>query len=158
MNNFLQEATTQFTACCIEQPRYRVGWLVGVPQRSYKTQLARQLCRTNNWHYLDYTLEQGYFDALADRIEYYQPDDLVKAVCEWCEACLKPVLVIDEIDSILAIWTHTQRLIWAGRVARLQNLPCGVIIVSHFFTCHQLRDYLPDRDLRYCLELPGAPS
>lgn len=155
MSDLLIQASQQFTRACIEAPRYRVGWLVGAPQRSRKTLLARQLCERNDWHYLDYTDTPGYFDALADSIHAYQPSQFVTAIRGWCDACTAPVLVLDEIDALLATWTRTQRRNWAGLMARLQYLPRGLIVVSHFFTLSQLLDYLPDRDSRYCLDLSG---
>lgn len=155
MNNLLSKASERFSACCIKEPRYRVAWLVGQPQRSRKTLLARQLCELHGWHYLDYILTPGYFDALADTIDSYQPPQLVAAIRGWCEACDAPVLVLDEIDAVLATWDRNERRIYAGLVARLQYLPCGLIIVSHFFNYSQLAEYLPDRDSRYCLDLSG---
>lgn len=153
MSNLLDRATAQFTACCVNEPRYRVAWLVGPPQRSRKTLLARQLCEQNGWRYLDYTCTTGYFDALTDTISSYQPVQLVSAIQGWCELCHEPVLVVDEIDSVLATWDRNQRRAWAGLVARLQYLPRGLILVSHFFHAAQLAELLPDRDPRYCFDL-----
>lgn len=153
MSILLSTAIARFTACCINEPRYRVAWLVGPPQTSRKTLLARQLCEQTGWKYLDYTLEPGYFHALAEVIDSYQPAQLVSAVREWCEACEAPVLVLDEIDAVLATWDHHNRRSWAGLVARLQYLPCGLIIVSHFFTANQLVELLPDQDMHYCFDL-----
>lgn len=153
MSDLLAAASERFRACCIDEPRYRVAWLVGPPQSSRKTLLARQLSERNGWRYLDYTLTPGYFDALADRIESYQPVQLVDAMRNWCASCDQPVLVLDEIDAVLATWDRNQRRIWSGLVARLPYLPCGLIIVSHLFSANQLGDYLPDRDQRYCIDL-----
>jgi len=155
MSDLLSRASQRFTDCCIKAPRYRVAWLVGSPQRSRKTLLARQLCERHSWQYLDYTLTPGYFDALADTIDSYQPAQLVAAMCSWCESCDRAVLVLDEIDAMLATWDRNQRRIWAGLAARLQYLPCGLIVVSHFFNVQQLTEYLPDRDQRYCFDLSG---
>ena len=155
MSDLLSRASERFTTCCIKEPRYRVAWLVGLPQRSRKTLLARQLCELQGWQYLDYTLTSGYFDALVDTIDSYQPPQLVTAIRGWCEACDAPVLVLDEIDAVLATWDRNQRRIWAALVARLQYLPHGLIIVSHFFNHSQLIEYLPDHDPRYCIDLSG---
>lgn len=155
MRDLLTRASERFTNCCIKAPRYRVAWLVGPPQRSHKTLLARQLCELHGWQYLDYTLTPGYFDRLAETIDSYQPAQLVAAIRGWCEASDSQVLVLDEIDAVLATWERNQRRHWAGLVARLQFLPHGLIIVSHFFTYRQLAEYLPDRDPRYCFDLSG---
>lgn len=158
MSDLLSSTSQRFTDCCINAPRYRVAWLVGPPQRSRKTLLACQLCEHNGWQYLDYTLTPGYFDALADTIDSYQPTQLVAAMRSWCEACDRAVLVLDEIDAVLATWDRNQRRIWAGLAARLQYLPCGLLVVSHFFTIQQLTEYLPDRERRYCFDLSGDLS
>jgi hypothetical protein len=155
MSDLLSIASTCYTACCVEAPRYRVAWLVGVPQRSRKTLLARQLCEVHGWQYLDYTLTPGYFDALTDAIGRYQPVEFVAAIRNWCAECNAPVLVLDEIDAVLATWDRTQRRAWAGLVARLQYLPCGLVLVSHFFNRSELAEYLPDRNPRYCFDLSG---
>lgn len=156
MSDLLDQASARLSACCIREPRYRVAWLVGPAQRSRKTLLARQLCAHNDWHYLDYTLTPGYFDSLAQSIARYQPQELVAAIQQWCAAAERPVLVIDEIDAVLATWDRTQRHTWAGQTARLQYLPCGLVIVSHFFDQSRLINLLPDRDARYCLDLSGG--
>lgn len=157
MSDLLSTASERFTTCCVNEQRYRVAWLVGQPQRSHKTLLARQLCELNGWQYLDYTRTPGYFDALAEVIGSYQPTQFVDAIRGWCDACTAPVLVLDEIDAVLAAWQRDQRRVWAGLVARLQYLPCGLILVSHFFDRRLLAEYLPDRDPRYCLDLSGDP-
>lgn len=155
MSDLLAEATQRFTKCCINAPRYRVAWLIGPPQRSRKTLLARQLCTQNGWQYLDYALTPGYFDRLTETIESYQPAQLASDVRAWCATCTAPILVVDEIDAVLATWDRAQRRNWAGLMARQQYLPCGLIIISHFFTTQQLTEFLPDRDQRYCFELNG---
>lgn len=158
MNTLLDIASQRFITCCICEPRYRVAWLVGAPQRSRKTLLAHQLCELNGWQYLDYTSTPGYFDVLEDCIESYQPSQLVDAVRDWCHSCRAPVLVLDEIDALLATWDLNQRQVWAGQVSRIPFLPCGLIIVSHFYTLNQLEAYLPDRSRLYCLDLSGDVS
>lgn len=155
MSDLFAQASERFSACCVKAPRYKVAWLVGPAQRSHKTLLAQQLCQRHGWQYVNYTLDPGYFDALADCIERYQPSQLVTAIRDWCQACTAPVLVLDELDAVLATWQPNQRRTWAGIVARLQYLPCGLIIVSHFFDQYRLAEYLPDHDTRYCLDLAG---
>jgi len=156
MSDILERAGRQFTSCCVQELRYRVAWLIGAPQQSHKTILATQLCKQHGWHYLDYTLTPGHFDVLADTIAHYQPQEFTQAITEWCQHCRYPVLVLDEIDALLATWDASQRRIWVGLTARLQYLPCGLILVSHFFTQTQLIEYLPDHDPRYCFNASGA--
>jgi hypothetical protein len=155
MSDLLHRATEQFLACCVRAPRYRVAWLVGPAQRSSKSLLAQELCTRNNWAYLDYTLTPGYFDRLAPVVDRYQPHELVAEIRRWCAECAHPVLVLDELDALLATWDRAQRHVWAGQTARLQFLACGLVIVSHFFDQGTLMPLLPDRDPRYCLDLSG---
>ncbi len=154
MIDLLAQATQQFTRCCLEKPRYRVAWLTG-PPFSGKSVLARQLSETLHWSYLDYTLTPGYFDVLATSITTYQPAQLSQALREQCTACQEPVLIVDELDALLATWSFSQRQVWASQVSRLPYLPCGLILVTHFFDRSALRRYLPDEDLSYCLDLFG---
>lgn len=154
MNISLEQASAQIERCCIQQPRYRVAWLTGAPM-SGKTWLAQRLCETHDWQYLNYTLTPGYFDALAVSIATYQPHDLLTALQAWCAACTKPVLVVDELDALLACWSFDQRRTWAGQASRLAYLPRGVLLVTHLLDRSLLAPYLPDGDARYCLDLNG---
>lgn len=152
MTDLFAHANRQLTAWCVHEPRYRVAWLTG-PPLSGKTILAQRLCAEHGWHYLDYTGTPGYFDTLADTIATYRPDNLVQAVTTWCDTCPAPVLVVDELDAVLATWSLDQRTVWANRVSRLPYLPCGVVIVTHLCTCTTLSPVLPDGGQRSCLSL-----
>lgn len=154
MSDFLTIVSKQFGDCCFRQ-RYRTAWLTG-SALSGKSALARRLCEHNNWHYLDYTLTPGYFDTLATTIQIYQYEQCLLDLQNWCADCKAPVLVVDELDALLARWSHDQRHAWANKVSRLAYLPCGLVLVSHFFDCNTLVRYLPDQETRYCLNLPGA--
>lgn len=154
MTDYLKQATHQFIASCMESPRYRVAWLTGPPM-SRKTALARQLCEQQAWQYLDYTCTPGYFDVLVDTISAYGPEQLTDDLQAWCRNCSAPVLVIDEIDSILAIWSSDQRIVWANRVSRLPYLPCGVLLVTHLLDCTALSRFLADNGQYSCLHLSG---
>src|SRR4051812_41909940 len=103
----VEAASGQFSRSCF-RPRYRVAWLTGEPQ-SGKSILARRLCDRHHWRYLDYTLTSGYFDQLATCVVSYQPDDFIRDLRQWCEDCEEEVLVVDEIDALLAFWSHEQR-------------------------------------------------
>lgn len=154
MTPLFQRATQHVQWSCIQQPRYRVAWLIGPPM-SGKTTLARQLSETHAWQYLDYTLTPGYFDRLTTTIEHYLPDNLLSALQTWVHACAAPVLIVDELDALLATWSPEQRRVWASKASRLPNLPCGVLIVTHLLERSTLSYALPDPDVRYCFDLAG---
>lgn len=154
MNDLLAQAAAQFTRCCITQPRYRVAWLTGLPY-SGKSVLARQLRDAMQWQYLDYTMTAGYFDALGSSITSYQPEQLTAALQDWCRACDADVLIVDELDALLATWDFQQQLAWTSQVSRLAYLPTGLVLVTHFFDQTALLRYLPDNDPLYCFEYSG---
>lgn len=150
MNDDLDQSSVDQLQWCVQQPRYRVAWLVGAPGCG-KTRFARQIAQQKGWRYLDYTLTPGYFDALQATIAAYQPTEFVAAIRGWCGATSEPVLVLDELDALLACWTLHQRKAWASQMARLAYLPRGLLLVSHLLDADTLAPLLPDSDPRYCL-------
>lgn len=153
MTSLLERTGTYLLACC-SQPRYRTAWLIGSPL-SGKTTLARELCRAHEWQYRNYTTEQGLFDALRDRLETYQPSDLLNDLSQLVSESHQIVLV-DEIDAVLAIWSSDQRRLFANQASRLANLPHGLVLVSNFFTAETLVPLLPDSDLPPYINLGGV--
>lgn len=155
MNDYyIEQASAQIERCCLHQPRYRVAWLTG-PPHSGKTAFVQRLCETHDWFYLNYTLTPGYFDALTMSIVTYQPGDLLAALHSWCSKCPNPVLVVDELDALLACWSFEQRRLWASQASRLAYLPCGLLLVTHLLDRSLLAPYLPDGDTRYSVSLNG---
>lgn len=155
MKTLLERAGSDLLAWC-SQPRYRTAWLIG-PPLSGKTTLARQLCDVYNWRYLNYTLEQGFFDALYDRLETYQPADFLSDLRMWCTAYGRSVLLVDEIDAVLATWPFDQRRLFATRVSCLPNLPHGLVLVSNLFDVDTLAPLLPDSDIPGYVNISGVP-
>ncbi|NTU79111.1 MAG: ATP-binding protein [Chloroflexales bacterium] len=154
MTALLERAGAHLLACC-SQPRYKTAWIVG-PPLSGKTTLARQLCQLYGWRHLNYTLEPGYFDRLQGRLETYQPGDLLTDLRQWCVACDRPLLLVDEIDALLAVWSFEQRRLFAAQASRLPDLPRGIILVSNLLDVDVLAPLLPDSDLPTYLHLPGG--
>ncbi|GAA5528867.1 hypothetical protein [Herpetosiphon gulosus] len=152
MNSRFETAKTQFIKCCVDQPRYRVAWLIGKPL-SGKSKLAQELSTILNWHYINYTTTLGYFDSLRLTIASYQPLDFIKAIQSWCMNTQSEVLILDEIDALLACWSNDQRRVWISQIARLTGLPCGLILVSHLVDYTVLGAYIPDNDGRYVVQL-----
>jgi hypothetical protein len=155
-NALIKQAATTFLACC-SQPRYRTAWLLGSPLVG-KTLLAQQLCVTYKWHYLNYTLDAGFFDLLESQLETYQPHELLSEIRRWCATCKEPILFVDEIDALLAVWSSEQRRLFAYQASRLPNLSCGLILVTNFFDITLLKPLLPESDLPAYFFLSGAQS
>lgn len=145
MKNLLERASSILLTYC-SQPRYRTAWLIGSPL-SGKTTLARQLCDAHNWQYLNYTLEVGFFDTLNGHIETYQISDFLKDIRIWCTAYGRSVLLIDEIDAVLATWSFEQRRLFATRASRLPDLSHGLVLVSNLFDVDTLAPLLPNSDI-----------
>lgn len=143
MNEQFDSISQHFVRHCIHATRYRVGWLTGIPC-SGKTTLARSLAEVHQWQYIDYTLDEGYLDALTTEISSYTLDDLVRDIRMWCDKCCAPVLIIDHIDAILTTWAYDQRRVWVNRLCQQQYLPCGLIVVSHLFTCEDFAFLRPE--------------
>src|SRR6266496_2927176 len=151
----LEQAAKTFRRFCLEEQRHRVAWLIGEP-RSVKSTLAQRLAEQQQWAYINYTLNPGYFDQLADTIQTYQPDDFITAIKRWCGQCSHPVLILDEIDSLLATWSLEQRRTWASGASRLRDLSCGLVLSTSFFAESTLNSYLPNTSRPHTFTLPGA--
>ncbi|GAB4190512.1 MAG: hypothetical protein OHK0022_03380 [Roseiflexaceae bacterium] len=151
----VERAARDFERFCISEQRHRVAWLTGEP-RSGKSTLACRLAEQQSWAYLNYTLEPGYFDQLANVIQSYQPETFNAAIREWCQRCNRPVLILDEIDALLAAWTLEQRRTWASSMSRMRELPCGLVLVTSFFDEYALRGFAPDATRPHVYSLPGV--
>ncbi len=151
MMNQQERFSAHFLAYCVHAPRYKVGWLTGAPLVG-KTRLARNLAAEHGWHYLDYTLDAGYFETLTTTISTYAPDDLVRDLRQWCGACGAPVLICDHLDALLATWSHDQRRVFVARLSQEQYLPCGLIVVTHLLRCQELAFLRPELS-RACIHL-----
>lgn len=154
MTSLHETVAAQLLACCSQQ-RYRTAWLIGPPLCG-KTTLAAHLCRSYGWRYLNFTLEPGYFDQLQQRISTYQPGDLLTDLRHWCALCDRPILLIDEIDAVLACWSLDQRRLFAAQASRLPDLPQGIVLISTLFDGDTLSPLLPATDLPTYFQLPGV--
>jgi hypothetical protein len=146
-----QQAVNQIRRI-VQQQRYRVMWLLGEPRRG-KTRFALDLAQQQGWRYLDYTLTPGYFDTLQTRIVAYQPFELIESIGQWCLQTSNSVLVLDELDALLACWTAMQRNVLANKLSHSAYLPCGLVVITHLFDADTLIPLVPNQDSRYCLTL-----
>ena len=154
-DNLVDRAATEFRRFCIEEPRYRVAWLIG-DVRSGKSTLAQRIAEQENWKYINYTLEPGYFEQLADIIQRYQPDAFLTEIRQWCDQCSSSLLLLDEIDSLLATWSLDQRRAWASAASRLREMKCGLVLVTSCLDEHILQRYASNPSRPHIYVLPGG--
>ena len=154
MNTRYEQIGALFRAYC-NQLRYRTAWIIGAPLTG-KTTLARQLCTHFGWRYLNYTLDEGYFDQLQGRLETYQPEDLCHELRRWSAATTQTILIVDELDALLSCWQPQQRRSFVHRASRLPELPCGLILVSNLFEATTLESLLPPSDRPAYVDLSGV--
>jgi hypothetical protein len=135
--------------------RFRCGWIVG-PPASGKTQLARRLARHQGWAYLDYTRDPGYFDRLDGRITGYRDGHFLHDLAQWRADCPRPLLILDELDALVAFWTAAERRSWMHAMLRLDASACAVIGVTHLFGAAELRQLAPPDWDQTVIETGGA--
>src|SRR5260370_30848195 len=92
---------------CNPQARYRVLWVIGSP-RSGKTSICRFVCHHNSWKYVDFTLEPGFLDGLIGQEETYRPEDFLVFLHLLCSKIVEEVIVLDEIEPLLGLWSWEQ--------------------------------------------------
>src|SRR5438132_14321434 len=118
----LQALADRIRQVCKLQARFRTLWIVGHP-KSGKTTLCRDVCLQMDWQYVNFTLDPGYFDSLLNKERTYRPEDFLCSLRSWCIACPYDILVLDEIEPMLGLWTSTVQkdfFITVGKAPRLE--------------------------------------
>ena len=146
-----QRLEAQIEQVCQPQARYRVLWVIGSP-RSGKTSLCRFVCRHRGWKYVDFTLEPGFLDSLLGQEETYRPEDFLEFLHLLCDNTAEEVIVLDEIESLLGLWTWEQRELFFKQVGYATRLKIGVVIVTRLSTTQELTKLVPGSD--HIFEIP----
>ena len=137
---------------CREQARYRVLWVVGKP-RSGKTLLSRTVCQRTSWKYINFTLEPGFLDSLIGGEESYHPEDFLGTLKKFIENKVAPeMVIIDEIEPLLSLWTWEQQEVFFKQVGRATRLPIGIVLVTRNRTAQQLSKIIPG--MNHIFEMP----
>ena len=136
---------TRIRQVCNPQARYPVLWVIGSP-RSGKTSTCRFICNRNSWKYVDFTLESGFLDSLIGREETYRSEDFLELLRLLCSRIAEAVIVLDEIESLLGLWSWEQRGLFFKQVGYATRLEKGVVIVTRLSTAQELTKLLPGRD------------
>lgn len=136
---------------CNPQARYRVLWLIGSPH-SGKTSIGRFICHHNGWKYVDFTLEPGFLDSLIGREETYRPEDFLELLRLLCSKIAEEVIVLDEIEPLLGLWSWEQQKLFFKQVGYATRLEAGVVIVTRLSTTRELTRLLPGKN--HIFEVP----
>jgi hypothetical protein len=146
-----QRLEARIQQVCQPQARYRVLWVIGSP-RSGKTSLCRFVCRHRGWKYVDFTLEPGFLDCLLGKEETYRPEDFLGFLHLLCDNTVEEVIVLDEVEPLLGLWTWEQRESFFKQVGYATRLKTGVVIVTRLSTTQELIKLVPGGD--HLFEIP----
>ena len=146
---------TRIRQVCNPQARYRVLWVIGSP-RSGKTSICRLVCRHNGWKYVDFTLEPGFLDSLLGQEETYCPEDFLVFLRILCSKMVEEVIVLDEIEPLLGLWSWDQLELFFKQVGYATRLEAGVVIVTRLSTTRELTKLLPGTDHIFGIPQGGA--
>jgi hypothetical protein len=139
----IQALAERIQQVCKLHARFRTLWVVGRP-RSGKTTLCRAVCLQKGWHYVNFTLDPGYLDSLANKEKIYRPEDFLGSLRSWCETCPGTTLVLDEIEPMLGLWTATVQKDFFRTVGRVSHLERGLVIVTRLYDAQDILKWVPN--------------
>jgi SpoVK/Ycf46/Vps4 family AAA+-type ATPase len=138
----VNDLTEQIQRVCGPQARYRVLWVVG-PPRTGKSVLCQAVSRRDGWQYVNFALDLGYLDGLIGREETYRPEDFMTALRAWCAACPAEVLILDEIEALLGLWSYQQQDTFFRLIGRAARLERGVVIATRLRSPQEMAKLMP---------------
>ena len=143
--NILSEFTDQIQTVCGPNRRHPVLWVLGAPIVG-KSYLCRQAAQVKGWHYINYTLDLGFLDSLIGREQTYQPEDAHYDICTWCRQSSSAVMILDDIDPLLMLWSSSEQQQFYAKVSKStrSQLHCGLVLVTHIAASSVLIRLLPD--------------
>jgi hypothetical protein len=128
---------------CKPHARFRTLWVVGRP-KSGKTALCREVCLQTDGYYVNFTLEPGYLDSLINKERTYRPEDFLGSLRSWCKTCPSAILVLDEIEPMLGLWTPTVQIDFFRTVGRVPRLERGLVIVTRLYDAQDILKWVPN--------------
>jgi hypothetical protein len=146
-----QRLESQIQQVCQPLARYRVLWVIGSP-RAGKTSLCRFVCQHRVWKYVDFTLEPGFLDRLIGQEEIYRPEDFLELLHLLCDNISEEVIVLDEIEPLLGLWTWEQRELFFKQVGYATRLKTGVVVATRLSNTQELTKLVPGSD--HIFEIP----
>jgi hypothetical protein len=153
VNLLIQDIEDRVRLVCDAQKRYRVLWITGKP-RCGKTSLCRSICVGQGWRYINFTLHQGFLDSLIGREETYRPEDFLADLRRWCAETNEEIMILDEIEPLLSLWTWEQQEVFFKRIGRETNLNIGIAIVTRSRSAQQLYQILLGMHSDHVYEIP----
>ncbi len=153
VEDIAQELKSRVLHVCNEQARYRVLWIVGEP-RSGKTTVVRHLSSVQGWRYINFTLDEGFLDSIIGSEEIYLPENFLTDFSKWCADTKEKIVVIDEIEPLLTLWTWNQQELFIRALGKSTRLPVGVVFVTRMRTIEQLHKTLFDLPKYHLYKLP----
>jgi len=147
----VQKLETRISQVCHSQARYCVLWVIG-PPRSGKTSICRFVCQHSGWKYVNYTLDPGFLDRLIGKEETYRPEDFLEFLRLLCSNILEEVIVIDEIEPLLSLWSWEQREVFFRQVGHATRLERGVVIATRLPSTQELIRLVPG--VEHIFEIP----
>lgn len=152
-NDVVLDLETRISLVCDAQKRYRVLWIVGEP-RCGKTSLCRRICLERGWRYVNFTLDPGFLDSLIGREEIYRPEDFLMDLHRWCNETDEEIMILDEIEPLLSLWTWEQQEVFFKEIGRETGLKIGVAIVTRSRSVQQLHQILLGMHSDHVYEIP----
>ncbi len=130
---------------CGPNGRYRTLWLIRNPESGNST-FAREVSERAGWHYLNYTIDPRGLATLAGNEGVYQPSAFVRWMTEIAAQVENDIIVIDEIEPLLA-WLDFDKLQnFLRTVSRARNLSKGFVLVTRLRSAaNRLPSIVPNR-------------
>ncbi len=149
---FFSELENRIRRVCNPEARYPVLWVVGAP-RSGKTTLLQTLCTANEWKYINFTLDIPYLTSLVGQEETYRPEDFLASLTQICQLSSSKIIVIDEIEPVLSLWSSSHQHFFFQLIARTTRLSAGVVIVTRRISAEVLRNIVPGSNHVFSISL-----
>jgi hypothetical protein len=154
-DDLVHDLENRIRLVCNPQKRYRTLWVVG-EVRCGKTTLCRHICLERGWRYVDFTLDQGFLDSLIGREQTYRPDDFLADLHRWCAETDQAIMIIDEIEPLLSLWTWDQQEVFFKQIGREPYLNSGIVIVTRSRNARQLQQVLSGMHGDHMYEIPRS--
>jgi hypothetical protein len=105
---------------------------------------------------VNFTLDSGYFESLLNMERIYRPEDFLSSLQSWCKTCPRTILVLDEIEPMLGLWTPTVQKDFFITVGKTPRLERGVVIVTRLYNTQDITKWAPSHEHVFEVTSGGA--